>query len=1107
MSEIEANKQILKLLTNNPKGLAAWQIASMLELDKKQVNSILYKKLSTQVWQNKSYKWFLKKAKSKDVEAETPSNKPLTDIARLCRYYLACLGQEEAGISTFAQSNYDLDYEELYSLPQSVEELMFEDGYQTLKGRTRRDRSRLQMYLGYPTHLRHHKSNKSSWEGYFVEPVFLFPIDVDSSDNSVTLDTSYPIINTKILSAFTNSDRESLMDELVRLEEELGINGEIEKIDLDELVMRLQSIRTEWPWKEEAIPSEINRESKKLAELTEAGIYNKAIVVFSEKSPFTSGLESELNELSKCSEESLEGTALGIFLKGNKHLNEPSEQEINKPLLEVLPMNTEQREAVSSSLKQDLTIITGPPGTGKSQVVTNLLINAAWQENKKILFASKNNSAVDVVEIRINNLGTRPILLRVGSQAYQKKLAQYLLALLSTSSSKSDQLGFNEAEKIHLKLLEQSDNLDAEVETLIEARNQVDQLEQELEDIREKYSVEEFQGFKSINIDDLEVDINDLKTLINSLKRVFFWFLRKKGIYQRANSNLSNHIEFIESFSLTVPSKEITENNLSQWKDLIADLEDLYNNIELVNEYFIALEDLKKCKSLEAISLEKNTILESISKNSEKLWKLWLKLQPGSLSKDDRDLLTRYKAILEMVIDTREGELLERNIFREYKKASDAISHLLPCWAVTSLSARGKIAFEPGFFDIVVFDEASQCDIASALPLLYRAKAAVVIGDPKQLSHISSLRRGQDQQFLDKYKLLSSYPHWAYSYNSLFSLASGLSSPNSIINLVDHHRSHSDIIEFSNKQFYEERLRVATRYDNLNRVDPKEPGVRWVNVQGSSNKSASGGSINPIEVKAVVDELVQLVLVRGYRGSIGVVSPFRAQANAIDIAVKNNNELDRALLNQKFISNTVHKFQGDERDVMIFSPVLSTGMTPGSIYFLQNQGNLFNVAITRARAQLIVVGDFAQCAASDVDYLSKFTKYTESLLTKNEVDNEDVDYGTSQYPEVDNPDQVSDWERYFYTEMYIAGVKTIPQYRIEKYALDFAIIDGDRKLNIEVDGEKYHRNWDGELCRRDLIRNQRMYELGWEVCRFWVYEIRDDLPACIDKIKQWQKQS
>ena len=281
MSEIETNSRILKLLTNNPKGLAAWQIASMLELDKKQVNNILYKKLSTQVWQNKSYKWFLKKTKGKDVEAETLSNKPLTDIARLCRYYLACLGQEEAGISTFAQSNYDLDYEELNSLPQSVEELMFEDGYQTLKGRTRRDRSRLQMYLGYPTNLRHHKSNKSNWEGYFVEPVFLFPIDVDSSDNSVTLDTSYPIINTKILSAFTNSDRESLMDELVRLEEELGINGEIEKIELDELVMRLQSIRTEWPWKEEAIPTEINKESKKLAELSEAGIYNKAIVVFS----------------------------------------------------------------------------------------------------------------------------------------------------------------------------------------------------------------------------------------------------------------------------------------------------------------------------------------------------------------------------------------------------------------------------------------------------------------------------------------------------------------------------------------------------------------------------------------------------------------------------------------------------------------------------------------------------------------------------------------------------------------------------------------------------------------------------------------------------------
>jgi very-short-patch-repair endonuclease len=1104
MSEIDTNSRILKLLKNNPKGLAAWQIASMLELDKKQVNSILYKNLSNQVWQNKSYKWFLKNTKEKSAETETLINKPLSDIARLCRYYLACLGQEDAGISTFAKSDYDLDYEELSSLPLSTEELEFEEGYQTLKGRARRDRSKLQMYLGYPTNLRHHKSNKSDWEGYFVEPLFLFAIEIDPSTNSVTIDTSYPIINTKILSAYTNSDRDSLMDELVRLEEELGISGDAESIAIDDMAMRLQSIRTEWPWKEDIIPTDIDTHSKKLSEITETGIFNKAIVVYSEKSPYTSGLESELNELSKCSAESIDGTALGTFLKGNKGISE-AEDSISKPLLEVLPMNTEQREAVNSSLRQDLTIITGPPGTGKSQVVTNLLTNVAWQENKKILFASKNNSAVDVVEIRINNLATRPILLRVGSQAYQKKLAQYLLALLSTTSSKDDQLGFEEAERIHQKLLERSDNLDDEVESLIDTRNQVDQLEQELDDIRESYSEEEFQSFKSIDIDKMESGIEDLKALLRSVKKVIFWFFRKNGIYQKANINLSNAIEFLDDLSIVAPSDKLTEGNISQWWSLINDLEALIVDARIVNEYFEALEELTNSKSLEAISLEKSKIIESIASNSEILWTLWLKLQPSKLSHEDRNLLTRYKAILEMVIDTKEGERLERNIFKEYKKASDEISHLLPCWAVTSLSARGKVPFQPGFFDIVVFDEASQCDIASALPLLYRAKAAVVIGDPKQLSHISSLRRGQDQQFLDKFNLLSTHPHWAYSYNSLFGLASGLCSPTSIINLVDHHRSHADIIEFSNKQFYEQRLRVATRYENLNQVDPKEDGVRWVNVQGSAKRAPSGGAINTIEVKAVVDELIKLVLVRGYKGTVGVVSPFRAQANAIDAAVKRNNELDMALINQKFISNTVHKFQGDERDVMIFSPVLSSGMPRTSAYFLQNQGNLFNVAITRARAQLIVVGDLAQCGVSDVGYLAEFAKYSENLKNKKEASIQELNYGSSKYPEVDNPEQVSEWERYFYSVLYSAGIKTIPQYRVEKYALDFAIIDGERMLNIEVDGERYHRNWNGELCRRDQIRNQRMHELGWDVERFWVYEIRDDLESCIQRIKEWRQ--
>ena len=102
---------------------------------------------------------------------------------------------------------------------------------------------------------------------------------------------------------------------------------------------------------------------------------------------------------------------------------------------------------------------------------------------------------------------------------------------------------------------------------------------------------------------------------------------------------------------------------------------------------------------------------------------------------------------------------------------------------------------------------------------------------------------------------------------------------------------------------------------------------------------------------------------------------------------------------------------------------------------------------------------------------------------------------------------MSDWERVFYRALYRAGIKSVPQFSVDKYVLDFAVLDGERRLNIEIDGEQYHRNWDGELCRRDQIRNQRMMELGWDVMRFWVYQVRDDLDRSVERVRHWLAQS
>jgi AAA domain len=117
------------------------------------------------------------------------------------------------------------------------------------------------------------------------------------------------------------------------------------------------------------------------------------------------------------------------------------------------------------------------------------------------------------------------------------------------------------------------------------------------------------------------------------------------------------------------------------------------------------------------------------------------------------------------------------------------------------------------------------------------------------------------------------------------------------------------------------------------------------------------------------------------------------------------------LLNRlELLIDTVHKFQGDERDAMIFSPVVSEGITDGAVSFLKKTDNLFNVAITRARAALIVVGDPAAAKSAGVTYLAAFADYVENLgqNPRQQAVRAEACSGP-EYPKVAKPELVSDW--------------------------------------------------------------------------------------------------
>ncbi len=568
-----------------------------------------------------------------------------TPLARLCRFYLDCLNQDDqGGLSVFASSQFELDYVELQTLPllaDAPDEIFGDEAGRRLLNKTKRDRSRLNLVLGYPVRLSKVRGRRG-WEGYVVEPILLFPYHEDPMDRyaTPTLSDELPQINSKALRSLTAADSASIVEEIVQLSEELGLaNVENELPELDEIIARLRAVRPEWDWKEQPDPYRLVQ-NPGLSDIKETGIYNRAVLLAAERSPYTRGLETELAILQAVPESKYSNTALGAWVSGTNIFQQQSVEAT--ALLEVLPLNSEQRQAVLQGLTNPLAVITGPPGTGKSQVVTSLLINAAWQ-SKTVLFASKNNKAVDVVETRINALGPRPILLRLGANEYQTRLAEYLIALLAASVSPDDERQYKDLLSIHERLRQRSKELEVELGETIRIRNMVDRLEQEVEPIRKLLGDERFRSFKNLAQRSARVAIRALKGAVRRADCAGQLFVRRLFLGLIKN----------------------------RWYRTAAGK---------VCDYFKHLGQLNAAKPLEQISRERHTLVDELAEESESLWKMWLRLQPKRMSQENRRLLREYSSLLQMIVASNEsGGRLGSQVFKRYHTLFPQITNILSC--------------------------------------------------------------------------------------------------------------------------------------------------------------------------------------------------------------------------------------------------------------------------------------------------------------------------------------------------------------------------------------------------------------------------------------------
>lgn len=300
-------------------------------------------------------------------------------------------------------------------------------------------------------------------------------------------------------------------------------------------------------------------------------------------------------------------------------------------------------------------------------------------------------------------------------------------------------------------------------------------------------------------------------------------------------------------------------------------------------------------------------------------------------------------------------------LFNEYLKKEENLKkfqRIFPMIATTSISAH-KIG-EPGtYFDMVIMDEASQGNIAISLVPIIRGRSLMLVGDPQQLSPVILLDLVDNAKLRKIYGITDEYD---YIKNSIYKAFLACDSVSREILLSHHYRCHRRIIEFNNKKYYNNKLIIESRNQSECPLIFKDIADDVAYYKNTAPREA--------------EEIVEFAALNKDK-KIGVITPFTNQKDLIKDLLKKDG-LDNVTC------GTVHAFQGDEKDVILFSLALTDKTGIGTYEWLKNNKELINVATSRAKDQLVILSSGKQLDrlhTEEKDDLYELVQYVQSKGT------------------------------------------------------------------------------------------------------------------------------
>ncbi|WP_444944541.1 DEAD/DEAH box helicase [Microbulbifer sp. ZKSA006] len=335
-----------------------------------------------------------------------------------------------------------------------------------------------------------------------------------------------------------------------------------------------------------------------------------------------------------------------------------------------------------------------------------------------------------------------------------------------------------------------------------------------------------------------------------------------------------------------------------------------------------------------------------------------------------RSLLEKSRGILSQFNQALRSRTSKVQAERFARTDMGVVLQAFPIWLVEADELSEVLPLLPAMFDLVIFDEATQCDIASSLPALFRAERAVIVGDGKQLRHVSFLSRKRQLAIWQGVMGDTDLPtRLGYRDQSLLDLVSDMiPTQRAVVMLDEHFRSHPELIAFSNHAFYSERLKIM-------RARPKplpQSALEFHQLPGRRGKNGR----NPVERDWVIAQLK--VHFERYVGaaippSVGVLSPYRDQADYLE------GELSKVFSAQQLQSFSVrvatpYGFQGEERDLMLISMAIDSQSLRAASYL--NRADMFNVAITRAKEKQLVALSIEPKALPSSNLLRRYAEFS-----------------------------------------------------------------------------------------------------------------------------------